>query len=201
MFQPQKLKMFRNKKSLLFSKLSIGFPSTTLRNFVDFTFIQWYFRINSVGAWFFQLRWIAGLARIWTPKHRHLSPMSTNHFVAVCCRYQHIQNGRKNPTDSLKLYTVSIVYHEAISTVSIVLVAIRRNTWGCNTSVSVSVLHLFRQKHLRFVYSSHYKWVKMTMIWKSDTSMPQISKLYITKNDYYMKIGDIIETLMSTILI
>ena len=27
--------------------------------------------------------------------------------------------------------------------------------WGCNTSVSVSVLHLFRQKQLRFVYSSH----------------------------------------------
>ena len=31
--------------------------------------------------------------------------------------------------------------------------------------------------------------------------MPPISKLYITKNDYYMKIGDIIEILMSLILI
>ena len=33
--------------------------------------------------------------------------------------------------------------------------------------------------------------------------MPLISKSYITKNDYYMKIGDIIETLklMSLILI
>ena len=39
------------------------------------------------------------------------------------------------------------------------------------------------------------------MIWKLDTSMPSISKSYITKNDYYMKIGDIIETLMSPILI
>ena len=29
--------------------------------------------------------------------------------------------------------------------------------------------------------------------------MPPISKLYITKNDYYMKIGDIIDTLMSPI--
>ena len=29
--------------------------------------------------------------------------------------------------------------------------------------------------------------------------MPPISKLYMTKNDYYMKIGDIIETLMSQI--
>ena len=41
----------------------------------------------------------------------------------------------------------------------------------------------------------------MTTIWKSDTLVPPISKLYITKNDYYMKIGDIIETLMSPILI
>ena len=41
----------------------------------------------------------------------------------------------------------------------------------------------------------------MTTIWKLDTSIPPISKLYITKNDYYMKIGDIIETLMSPILI
>ena len=31
--------------------------------------------------------------------------------------------------------------------------------------------------------------------------MPLISKSYMTKNDYYMKIGDIIETLMSPILI
>ena len=31
--------------------------------------------------------------------------------------------------------------------------------------------------------------------------MPLISKSYITKNDYYMKIGDIIEKLMSPILI
>ena len=31
--------------------------------------------------------------------------------------------------------------------------------------------------------------------------MPLISKSYITKNDYFMKIGDIIETLMSPILI
>ena len=37
----------------------------------------------------------------------------------------------------------------------------------------------------------------MTTIWKSDTLMPPISKSYMTKNDYYMKIGDIIETLMS----
>ena len=27
--------------------------------------------------------------------------------------------------------------------------------WGCNTAVSVSVLHLFRQKQLQFVYSIH----------------------------------------------
>ena len=31
--------------------------------------------------------------------------------------------------------------------------------------------------------------------------MPLISKSYMTKNDYYMKIGDIIETLMSPIFI
>ena len=31
--------------------------------------------------------------------------------------------------------------------------------------------------------------------------MPPISKSYITKNDYYMKIGDIIEILMSLIFI
>ena len=31
--------------------------------------------------------------------------------------------------------------------------------------------------------------------------MPLISKSYMTKNDYYMKIGDIIETLMSLIFI
>ena len=31
--------------------------------------------------------------------------------------------------------------------------------------------------------------------------MPLISKSYITKNDNYMKIGDIIETLMSPIFI
>ena len=31
--------------------------------------------------------------------------------------------------------------------------------------------------------------------------MPPISKSYMTKNNYYMKIGDIIETLMSPIFI
>ena len=31
--------------------------------------------------------------------------------------------------------------------------------------------------------------------------MPPISKLYISKNDYYMKIGDIIEILMCLIFI
>ena len=31
--------------------------------------------------------------------------------------------------------------------------------------------------------------------------MPPISKSYMTENDYYMKIGDIIETLMPMIFI
>ena len=31
--------------------------------------------------------------------------------------------------------------------------------------------------------------------------MPPISKSYMTKNDYYMKIGDIIEILLSPIFI
>ena len=65
----------------------------------------------------------------------------------------------------------------------------------CICSVSVS------SKKLRLVYSSHIKWVKNTQIWKSDTLMPPISKSYMTKNDYYMKIGVIIETLMPPIFI
>ena len=65
----------------------------------------------------------------------------------------------------------------------------------CICSVSVS------SKKLRLVYSSHLKGVKKTTIWKSDTLMPPISKSYMTKNDYYMKIGVIIETLMPPIFI
>ena len=65
----------------------------------------------------------------------------------------------------------------------------------CICSVSVS------SKKLRLVYSSHLKWVKKTTIWKLETLMPLISKSYMTKNDYYMKIGDIIEILMCLIFI
>ena len=65
----------------------------------------------------------------------------------------------------------------------------------CICSVSVS------SKKLQLVYSSHLKWVKKTTIWKLDTLMPPISKSYMTKNDYYMKIGVIIETLMPPIFI
>ena len=120
---------YREKKLVATKKLSrsknFSF-STIMRNFVNFTFFQDKFgrglilsaKVNCMASEDLDSKTSAFIS--------YVNKSFRGSMLQVL--YQHIQNGRKNSADSLKIFTVSIVYREAIFTFSFVIIAIRKNT-------------------------------------------------------------------------